>query len=430
MKMDASIKAFETALTYIPGGVNSPVRAFRAVGGNPLFIRTGKGSRIEDLDGNHFIDYVNSWGPLILGHAHPMVVKALEDTLRSGTSFGAPTELETDLARKIVESVPSIEKVRFVNSGTEAVMSAIRLARGFTGRSRIIKFAGCYHGHSDSLLVKAGSGALTFGTPDSPGIPDALARETIVVPFNDLRAVETVMEQSGSQVACVILEPVAGNMGVVPPMDGFLNGLRDITKSYEALLIFDEVITGFRLGLGGAQALFGVMPDLTCLGKVIGGGLPVGAFGGRRDILQMLSPEGPVYQAGTLSGNPLAMAAGLATLDALYVPGFFESINKRGKWLAQEIQRAADQTGIPVRVQGIGSLFTVFFNPEPIQDLEGAQKSDLGLFRRFHRCLLGQGIYWPPSQFEACFLSSAHTETDLEITLKSIRKAFDDLKDA
>jgi len=416
-------KAFEEAQQFLPGGVNSPVRAFRAVGGKPVFVQRGQGAWIEDVDGNRFIDYVCSWGPMILGHAHPLVIKAIQGRCFLGTSFGIPTELETALAKRVVNAVPSLERVRFVNSGTEAVMSAIRLARGYTRRPKVIKFAGCYHGHSDSLLVKAGSGAATFGSPDSLGVPEPFARETIVLPYNDLEAVEWAIQEQGEQVAAVLVEPVAGNMGVVPPQQGFLEGLREITRKAEALLIFDEVITGFRLGMGGAQEQYNVLPDLTCLGKVIGGGLPVGAFGGRKDIMAMLSPEGAVYQAGTLSGNPLAMQAGLATLEQIDQPGFFERLQEKTVRLTKELKEIARQARVPVQIQSIGSMFTIFFNTEPVHNFETAAKSDTERFARFHKAMLSQGVYWPPSQFETCFISASHEDAELEATLVAAREA-------
>jgi len=424
-KTDRSRAAFQEALSYLPGGVNSPVRAFGAVGGSPLFIARAAGATIEDIDGNRYVDFVNSWGPLILGHAHPRVVEALQEAVRKGTSFGAPTETETALAKRIVGAMPSIERVRFVNSGTEAVMTALRLARGYTGRSAIVKFAGCYHGHSDSLLVQAGSGVLTFGCPDSPGVPEALARETIVLPYNDVGAVETVMAHQGDRIACIIVEPIAGNMGVVPPRAGFLEGLRLITERHGALLIFDEVITGFRVGWRGAQGRFGVEPDITCLGKVIGGGLPVGAVGGREEIMRMLAPEGPVYQAGTLSGNPLAMSAGLATLNEVAREGFFDALDAKGELCVTMIQEAAACAGASVCVQGVGSMLTVFFQAGPVENLEQARRSDLARFRLFHQCLLEEGIYWPPSQFEAAFVSEAHTDRDLRAAAEAMTKAFE-----
>ena len=418
MNRKDSQRAFAEAQRYLPGGVNSPVRAFRAVGGEPVFVRKGKGARIEDVDGNQYIDYVGAWGPLILGHAHPDVLKAVQERLILGMSFGIPTEQETVLARKVAESVPSIHKVRFVNSGTEAVMSAIRLARGFTGRSKIIKFAGCYHGHSDALLVKAGSGAATFGSPDSAGVPESLTRETLVLPYNDSGAVEKVMEERGEEIAAVILEPVAGNMGVVTPKQGFLESLRGVTQRFGALLIFDEVITGFRLGMGGAQGLYNVIPDLTCLGKVIGGGLPVGAFGGREEIMNLLSPEGPVYQAGTLSGNPVAMQAGLATMEQIEQPGFFEALDGKAGRLVASLQEIIENSGASVRLQSKGSMFTVFFQPDPVVDFKTADLCDRELFSRFHQGLLARGIYWPPSQLETCFVSAAHEESDIRETLE------------
>ena len=424
MNVEKSNRAFEEALRYLPGGVNSPVRAFRAVGGRPIFVKRGHGARIEDIDGNVYVDYVCSWGPLILGHAHPSVIQAIEEIARLGTSFGMPTELETELARRVVGSVRSMEKVRFVSSGTEATMSAIRLARAYTGRTKIVKFAGCYHGHVDSLLVKAGSGAATFGSPDSLGVPDALARATIVLPYNDLGAVEATLAAQGEEIAAILLEPVAGNMGLVLPRPGFLEGLRDLTRRYGALLIFDEVISGFRLGMGGAQEHYGILPDLTCLGKVIGGGLPVGAFGGKRDIMDMLSPNGAVYQAGTLSGNPLAVGAGLATLKVVSQPGFFSLLNEKAARFVKALKEVAQNEGADVQIPSIGSLFTVFFRSEPVVDFETAGQCDRGRFARFHQALLAEGVYWPPSQFETCFVSSAHEDADFEKTLDAARRAF------
>jgi len=387
-------------------------------------VKKGEGAWIEDVDGNRFVDYVCSWGPLILGHAYPTVIRAIGERLSLGTSFGIPTELETELARKVVTAVPSIDRIRFVNSGTEAVMSAIRLARAYTGRTKLVKFAGCYHGHSDALLVKAGSGAATFGSPDSPGVPEALTRETLVLPFNDLGAVEKAMEESGQQIAAVLLEPVAGNMGVVPPLPGFLEGLREITRQYGSLMIFDEVITGFRLGMGGAQARYGVIPDMTCLGKIIGGGLPVGAFGGRQEIMAMLSPEGAVYQAGTLSGNPLAMQAGLSTLTELERPGLFDELEQKTSRLVAGLREAAATAGVPVQVQTEASMFTVFFQADPVVDFDTAGESNLECFSCFHREMLNQGVYLPPSQMETCFVSLAHGDQDLDRTVQAAAKAF------
>jgi glutamate-1-semialdehyde 2,1-aminomutase len=424
MNTEKSGKAFEAAREVLPGGVNSPVRAFRAVGGEPIFVRKGQGAWIEDVDGNRYVDYVCSWGPLILGHAHPEVVKALRERIGKGTSFGIPTELETELARKVVGAVPSMEKVRFVNSGTEATMSAVRVARGYTGRSKLIKFEGCYHGHVDALLVKAGSGAATFGSPDSPGIPPAVTAETLVLPYNDLGAVERAMDAHGSEVAAVLLEPVAGNMGLVPPAEGFLAGLREMTARSGSLLIFDEVITGFRLGLGGAQERFGILPDLTCLGKILGGGMPVGAFGGREEIMRVLSPEGPVYQAGTLAGNPLAMQSGISTLEQIERPGFHNTLNEKAKGFVLALEEVAREAGRDVRVQSIGSMFTVFFRSEPVVDFGTASGCDLDRFAAFHREILSQGVYWPPSQFETCFVSEAHGEKEFARTLEAAVKAF------
>ena len=424
MNREKSGKAFEAARGVLPGGVNSPVRAFRAVGGEPIFVRQGQGAWIEDVDGNRYVDYVCSWGPLILGHAHPEVIKALRERIGKGTSFGIPTELETELAMKVVRAVPSMEKVRFVNSGTEATMSAVRVARGYTGRSKLIKFEGCYHGHVDALLVKAGSGAATFGSPDSPGIPPAVTADTLCLPYNDLGAVERALEVHGNEVAAVLLEPVAGNMGLVHPAEGFLEGLRDLTTRAGSLLIFDEVITGFRLGLGGAQERFRILPDLTCLGKILGGGLPVGAFGGREEIMRVLSPEGPVYQAGTLAGNPLAMQTGLTTLEQIERPGFYDALNEKAQRFVQALEGVAREAGGDVRVQSIGSMFTVFFRSEPVVDFATASGCDLERFARFHRQMLSEGVYWPPSQFETCFVSEMHGEEEFERTLEAARKAF------
>lgn len=401
------------------------MRAFRAVGGNPVFLRRGQGSRVHDEDGNEFLDYVCSWGPLILGHAHPQVVEALAKALQRGTSFGAPTELETRLARTIREAVPSVEMVRFTNSGTEAAMSALRLARAFTCRDRVVKFAGCYHGHSDGLLVKAGSGATTLGLPDSPGVPSAYAQNTLVAPFNDLQAVEQLLDRH-RDIAAVIVEPVAANMGVVPPQAGFLQGLRDLTQASGALLIFDEVITGFRVAYGGAQELYGVTPDLTCLGKIIGGGLPVGAYGGRADVMGLVAPAGPVYQAGTLSGNPLAMTAGIETLSVLREPNAYAELDEKARRLREGIDAAVRASSTAVHVSRIGSLLTVFFSPQPVVDYESARLADTTQFGEFFQRLLAEGIYWPPSQFEAAFLSLAHSTSDIDFTVAAISKALAD----
>ena len=420
--MGRSEELFEEAKRFIPGGVNSPVRAFKAVGGIPSFIARAQGARVWDVDGREYIDYVASWGPMILGHAHPRVVQAVRERTERGTSYGAPTALEVELARTIVEALPSVEMVRMVNSGTEAVMSAIRLARAFTGRDKVLKFEGCYHGHADGLLVKAGSGATTLGVPSSSGVPASYAELTLLAPFNDLEAVQRVMAEHRGEVACVIVEPVAGNMGVVLPEDGFLQGLREICDQEDALLIFDEVITGFRVGWSGAQGLYGVMPDLTCLGKIIGGGLPVGAFGGRREIMELLAPSGPVYQAGTLSGNPLACAAGLETLRILREEAPYEELEERTSYLCSEIRKVAEEVGVEVTVNQIGSMFTVFFAEGPIRDYASAMGSDLELHRRFFWAMLRRGVYLPPSQFEAAFLSTAHGPEEMERTLSAVKE--------
>ncbi|MFZ5915712.1 MAG: glutamate-1-semialdehyde 2,1-aminomutase [Chloroflexota bacterium] len=424
MKLDKSKELLAAARRVIPGGVSSPVRAFRAVGGEPLFIARGEGAYLWDEDGNRFVDYVLSWGPLILGHAHPAVVEALAEAATRGTSYGAPTALETELAELVIEMVPSVEMVRFVNSGTEATMSALRLARAYTGRHKIVKFEGCYHGHGDMLLVQAGSGVATLGLPDSPGVPPGAAQDTLTAPFNDLAAVEALFEQYPAEIAAVILEPVAGNMGVVPPADGFLAGLRQLTQAHGALLIFDEVMTGFRVALDGAQALYGIDPDLTTLGKVIGGGLPVGAYAGKREIMEMVAPAGPMYQAGTLSGNPLAMTAGLVTLRELRKPGVFDGLVARTERLCQGIGQAAAEAGVPVYQTQIGTMFCVFFNPEPVIDYASAKKSDTAAFGCFFQAMLASGIYLAPSQFEAGFTSTAHSDEVIEATLEAARSAF------
>ncbi len=419
-----SRKYFEEALKYIPGGVNSPVRACKSVGADPVFFASGAGPFLVDVDGREYIDYVASWGPLILGHAHPEVVSAVQAAAEGGTSFGAPTWAEVELAKLICELVPSIEKVRLVNSGTEATMSAIRLARGYTGRKKIIKFDGCYHGHADSFLVKAGSGVATLGIPGSPGVPEEIVANTISVPFNDLEQVKQVFEERGSEIAAVIVEPIAGNMGVVPPRPGFLEGLRELTLKAGALLIFDEVITGFRVGLSGAQGLFGVFPDLTCLGKIIGGGLPVGAYGGKAEIMDYVAPEGPVYQAGTLSGNPIAVAAGLTTLRILSRPGTYERLESLASQLAEGMLQAAQEAGIALTSNRVGSMMTCFFREGEVYNFADANASNTELYGRFWREMLARGVYLAPSQFEAAFVSLAHTEEEILFTIEAAREVF------
>ncbi len=419
MRISKSLRLYKKAVELMPGGVNSPVRAFKAVGGNPLFIARAKGSKIYDVDGNEFIDYVLSWGPMILGHSHPEVVRALKKAIENGTSYGAPTALEIELAQLIKKAYPSIEKVRMVNSGTEATMSAIRVARAFTKRNKIIKFEGCYHGHADGLLVKAGSGATTFGLPDSPGVPEDYARNTITLPFNNLSAVREVVEREWRDIACIILEPVVGNIGCVLPRAGFLEGLRELTERYGIVLIFDEVMTGFRVSFGGAQAYYGIKPDLTCLGKVIGGGLPVGAYGGRREIMSMVAPEGPVYQAGTLSGNPLAMTAGIVTLKILSKRSTYKVLEERASVLEEGLKDASKRAGIPTRFYRAGTMFCTYFTERDVVDYETAKTSDTERFARFFRGMLEKGIYLAPSQFEAGFLSIAHSEKDIERTVDS-----------
>jgi glutamate-1-semialdehyde 2,1-aminomutase len=420
-----SKRLFEEAQRYLPGGVDSPVRAFKAVGGGtPLFIKRSQGSRLYDEDGNEFIDYVGSWGPLILGHAHPLVVKAIKKAVERGSSFGAPTELETTLAKLICEAMPSIEMVRFVNSGTEATMSAIRLARAFTGRSKMVKFAGCYHGHSDGLLAKAGSGMATLGIPSSPGVPAAVTADTLVAPYNNVEAVEQLFKDFASDIAAVIVEPIAGNMGAVLPKPGFLESLRNLTRQSGALLIFDEVITGFRVAYGGAQQLYKIAPDLTCLGKIIGGGLPVGAYGGRRDIMEMVAPSGPVYQAGTLAGNPLAMTAGIETITILKESSVYQELEKKSSLLEKGIIKAANKAGVDIQLPRIGSMFTIFFAKAPVTDYETAARADTTLYARFFHQMLSQGVYLPPSQFEAAFVSVAHTHRVIQATISAAEKAF------
>ena len=419
-----SRRLFQEAAELFPGGVNSPVRAFRSVGGEPFFVATARGSHVVDVDGRAYIDYLCSWGPLILGHAHPGVVAAIQKAAEAGTSYGAPTESEIRLGRLIQDAVPSLERMRFVSSGTEACMSALRLARGATGRDVLLKFDGCYHGHADSLLVKAGSGGLTFGVPDSGGVPRDLARRTLTAPYNDLPAVEAVFAECGKEIAAVIVEPAAGNMGVVPPAPGFLEGLRAVTRRHGALLVFDEVITGFRVARGGAQFLYGVVPDLTCLGKIVGGGLPVAVYGGRADLLDRVAPLGPVYQAGTLSGNPLAMAAGIETLSQLTAPGLYADLEAKGRRLAEGLARAAAAAGVPVTINRVGSMLTLFFTPGPVTDVASARTADPARYAAFFHAMLERGVSLPPSQFEAAFVSVAHADEDIEQTLAAAGAAF------
>ncbi|URJ35353.1 glutamate-1-semialdehyde 2,1-aminomutase [Paenibacillus polymyxa] len=414
--------AFDEAKQYIPGGVNSPVRAFKSVGITPVYIDRGEGSRVYDIDGQSYIDYVCSWGPLIMGHAHPEVVKALQAAVVKGTSFGAPTLAETEMAKLVCERVPSMDIVRMVNSGTEATMSAIRLARGFTKRSKILKFEGSYHGHADSLLIKAGSGVATLGLPDSPGVPEVVATHTITVPYNDLASVKLAFEKFGEEIAAIIVEPVAGNMGVVPPQPGFLEGLREVTQQHGSLLIFDEVMTGFRVGLHSAQGRFGVTPDLTCLGKVIGGGLPVGAYGGRRDILEQIAPSGPIYQAGTLSGNPLAMAAGYSTLKLL-TPEVYDRLEERAARLQAGFERNARELGIPVTINRVGSMVCPFFTDEKVVNFDTAKTSNQDHFRRYFTEMVNEGVSVAPSQFEGMFVSGVHTVEDIDATIEANYRA-------
>lgn len=423
MTYEKSLAAFTEAKKLMPGGVNSPVRAFKSVNMDPIFMQSGSGATITDIDGNTYIDYVLSWGPLILGHAHPEVVKAIQETAALGTSFGAPTELENTMAKLVMERVPSIEMIRMVSSGTEATMSALRVARGYTGRDKILKFEGCYHGHGDSLLIKAGSGVATLGLPDSPGVPESIAKNTITVPYNDLESVRMAFQEFGDDLAAVIVEPVAGNMGVVPPNEGFLTELRNLTHENGTILIFDEVMTGFRVGYTCAQGYFGVTPDMTCLGKVIGGGLPVGAFGGKREIMQQVAPSGSIYQAGTLSGNPLAMRAGYETLSRLTEESYDVFI-ERGDQLEKGFREAATKYNIPHTVNRAGSMIGFFFTNEDVVDFESAKTSDTDLFADYYRLMAEEGIFLPPSQFEGMFLSTAHTEEHIATTVEAFHTVF------
>lgn len=425
-KFDRSVEAYKEAVQYMPGGVNSPVRAFKSVKMDPIFMERGKGSKIFDVDGNEYIDYVLSWGPLILGHADDRVVARLKEVAEGGTSFGAPTELENELAKLVIDRVPSIEMVRMVNSGTEATMSALRLARGYTNRNKILKFEGNYHGHGDSLLIKAGSGVATLGLPDSPGVPEEIARNTITVPYNDIESVRYAFAEYGDDLAAVIIEPVSGNMGVVPPLNNFLQELRDITEENGTVLIFDEVMTGFRVGYNCAQGYFGVTPDLTCLGKVIGGGLPVGAYGGKKEIMERVAPVGPIYQAGTLSGNPLAMAAGLETLSAL-TPESYEEMNKKVDRLIEGLSEAAAEHDVPHTINRAGSMVGFFFTDKDVINYETAKSSNLDNFASYYQTMIQEGVFLPPSQFEGLFMSVAHSDEDIENTIKAARAAFSKL---
>jgi len=428
MTYENSKKLFNRALDIIPGGVNSPVRACRSVGTEPLFIKYADGCMVFDEDGNSFIDYIGSWGPMVLGHRHPAVIDAIAAVLSRGTSFGAPTDLEIKLAEMVIDTVPSVEMVRMVNSGTEATMSAIRLARGFTGRDTIIKFDGCYHGHADALLVAAGSGVATLSIPGSPGVPEAFAAHTLSLPFNDIGCIRKVMAEQGEKIAGIIVEPVAGNMGLVPPGDGFLEALREVADEYGSILIFDEVMTGFRVALGGAQSLYGVSPDLTCLGKIIGGGLPVGAYGGKREIMEYMAPQGTVYQAGTLSGNPLAMAAGIATLTQLMDSGFYDTLDEKSNRLATGLAKVVENAGINAVVDRVGSMLGLFFTGRDVKNFDDAKTSDLEMFAAYYKGMLREGVYLAPSQFEAFFVSAAHDVDHIDATIKAAEKVLDRLE--
>ena len=423
--MSRSSDLFNAAQKHIPGGVNSPVRAFKGVGGDPVFFKKANGAYVYDEDGNQYIDYVGSWGPMIVGHAHPDVLKSVQEVMNNGLSFGAPTELETQMADKVCELVPSMDMVRMVSSGTEATMSALRLARGYTGRDKIVKFEGCYHGHSDSLLVKAGSGALTLGVPTSPGVPASLAEHTITLSYNNIDEVRQTFKEIGKEIACIIVEPVAGNMNCIPPVAGFLEGLREVCDEYGSVLILDEVMTGFRVSLGGAQGHYNIKPDLTTLGKVIGGGMPVGAFGGKREIMEHIAPLGPVYQAGTLSGNPVAMAAGYATLNIISQPGFYENLTEQTKKLAKGLEERAAKANIPLTTNQVGAMFGFFFSEEKnISTFEQVSACDAERFKTFYHAMLQEGVYLAPSSYETGFVSSAHTDEDIEKTLDAAEKVF------
>ena len=423
-----SDELFRKAQAFIPGGVNSPVRACKSVDSDPLFIDRAEGCMLYDADGNAYIDYIGSWGPMILGHRHPAVIQAIQNVLERGTSYGAPTDLEVELATMVVDAVPSVEMIRMVNSGTEATMSAVRLARGFTDRELIVKFDGCYHGHADSLLVEAGSGVATLGIPGSPGVPGAFAERTLSLPFNDVEAVHQVMQEKGQDIAAVIIEPVVGNMGLVPPVDGFLEALRDETLKAGSLLIFDEVMTGFRVAYGGAQTLYNITPDISCFGKIIGGGLPVGAYGGRSNIMAHIAPQGPVYQAGTLSGNPVAMAAGIATLKQLKQPGFYDALDAVSERLLSGLNQAAEAGGQRVSVNRVGSMVGMFFTSGPVRNFSEAKASDLKKFTNYYRGMLKRGIYLAPSQFEALFVSAAHTQENIDATITAAEEVMRELK--
>jgi glutamate-1-semialdehyde 2,1-aminomutase len=427
MNFTKSQQLYQQALNLIPGGVNSPVRACKSVGAAALFIDRADGSHIFDADGNRFIDYIGSWGPMILGHRHPAVIEAITGVLQRGTSFGAPIDLEIQLAQMVIDAYPSVDMVRMVNSGTEATMSAVRLARAVTNRQIVVKFDGCYHGHADTLLVAAGSGVATLGIPGSPGIPESVARHTLSLPFNDIDSVQKVMEQQGDNIACIIVEPVAGNMGLVTPKVGFLEALKELSQKYGSILIFDEVMTGFRVARGGAQSLYGISPDLTCFGKIIGGGLPVGAYGGRQDLMDHIAPQGSVYQAGTLSGNPIAMAAGIATLEQISRDGFYESLEEKSQRLAGGLSNAAQNAGVPASVSHIGSMLGMFFTDQDIKNFDDAKKCDLEMFSAFYNGMRTNGVYIAPSQYEVLFVSAAHSSEDIEKTIQVAEKVLADL---